>query len=102
VLHRQSRCYTWALPTSRPRLTITETDDVARMLDEAAECWPEDRTHRARLLTRLAEQGAAAVRADTEAQQRAWRAIVEGAAGAAGPDAYPERYLEELRGDWPR
>jgi hypothetical protein len=38
------------VPTSRARLTITETDDVARMLDEAAERWPEDRVHRARLL----------------------------------------------------
>ena len=72
------------------------------MLDEAAKRWPEDRAHRARLLTRLAERGAEAARADTEAQQRAWTVIVEEAAGAAGPDAYPERYLDELRGDWPQ
>ena len=90
------------MPTSRARLTITETDDVARMLDEAAERWPEDRAHRARLLKRLAERGAEAARADTTAQSSAWAAIVEGAAGAAGADAYPERYLDELRSDWPR
>ena len=90
------------MPTSHPRLTITETDDVARMLDEAAERWPEDRAHRARLLKRLAERGAEAVRTDTAAQQSAWTAVVEGAAGAAGPDAYPERYLDDLRGDWPQ
>ena len=71
------------------------------MLDEAAERWPEDRTHRARLLKRLAERGAEAARADTLAQRTAWTAVVEGAAGAAGPDAYPEHYLDELRGDWP-
>ena len=72
------------------------------MLDEAAKRWPEDRTHRARLLKRLAERGAEAARADAVEQQSAWTAIVKRAAGAAGPDAYPERYLDELRGDWPR
>jgi hypothetical protein len=89
------------VPTSRARLTITETDDVARMLDEAAERWPEDRVHRARLLKRLAERGAEAARAESVARRSAWAALVETTAGAAGPDAYPERYLDELRGDWP-
>jgi hypothetical protein len=90
------------VPTSRARLTITETDDGARMLDEAAERWPEDRAHRARLLKRLAQQGAEAARAESAAQRSAWTAVVEGAAGVAGPHAYPERYLDELRGDWPQ
>ena len=48
------------------------------------------------------ERGAEATRADAAEQQSAWTAVVKGAAGAAGPDAYPERYLDELRGDWPR
>jgi hypothetical protein len=71
------------------------------MLDEAAERWPEDRAHRARLLKRLAERGAEAARADSVTARSTWTAVVESAAGAAGPDAYPDRYLDDLRGDWP-
>ncbi len=89
------------MPTTRARLTITETDDVASMLDEAAELWPEDRANRARLLKRLAERGAEAARADQIVAQSAWEQVVKRAAGAAGPDAYPKDYLEDLRGDWP-
>jgi hypothetical protein len=89
------------MPTTRPRLTITESDDVASMLDAAAERWPEDRANRARLLKRLAERGAEAVRAEDAANQSAWAQTVRQAAGAAGPDAYPAGYREDLRGDWP-
>jgi len=89
------------MPTTRPRLTITESDDVAAMLDAAAERWPEDRANRARLLKRLAERGAEAVRADAANDESAWEATVRRAAGAAGPDTYPAGYLEDLRGDWP-
>jgi hypothetical protein len=45
------------VPTRRPRLTIIETDEIGRMLDEAAERWPEGGDHRARLLKRLAQRG---------------------------------------------
>lgn len=89
------------MPTTRARLTITETDDVSRMLDEAADRWPEDREHRARLLKRLAERGAEAQRAEDAARREAWAAMVDGVAGAAGPDAYPDGYLDDLRRDWP-
>ena len=89
------------MPTTRPRITITETDDVASMLDAAAERWAEDRDNRARLLKRLAVRGAEAARADRVDEQDAWAAVVRKTAGAAGPGAYPAGYLEDLRGDWP-
>lgn len=90
------------MPTTRPRITITETDDVASMLDAAAERWPEDRENRARLLKRLAERGAQAAQADRAGEHAAWASVVRRAAGAAGTDAYPAGYLEDLRGDWPQ
>jgi hypothetical protein len=45
------------MPTARPRLTITETDEVAQALDAAAARWPEVRSRR-ELLLLLVEQDA--------------------------------------------
>src|SRR5215208_1808522 len=57
VLHQPPRCYTFSsVPTTRPRLTITETDDLAAALDAAAARWPDVRSRR-ELLLRLVEQG---------------------------------------------
>jgi hypothetical protein len=36
---------------------ITETDDIAEALDEAARHWPGDRDERKRLLLRLIRKG---------------------------------------------
>ena len=44
------------MPTTRPRLTITETDEVAAALDAAAARWPDVRSRR-ELLLRLVEEG---------------------------------------------
>jgi hypothetical protein len=44
------------MPTTRPRLTITETDELAEALDVAAARWPEVGSRR-ELLLRLVEQG---------------------------------------------
>ncbi|MDQ1744816.1 MAG: hypothetical protein QOE23_3155, partial [Pseudonocardiales bacterium] len=45
------------MPTTRPRHLITETDPVAKALDDAAKRWPEDRDSRAKLLLHLVEEG---------------------------------------------
>jgi hypothetical protein len=89
------------VPTTRPRLTITETDDVARMLDIAAERWPRDRANRGRLLKRLAERGAEAASDDLAQRRTAWEQVVAATAGIAPPGTYPPGYLDELRNDWP-
>ena len=45
------------MPTTRPRLTITETDAVAAALAVAARRWPEEKGVASRLIVRLALEG---------------------------------------------
>lgn len=82
------------MPTTRPRHTITETDELARLLDDAARRWPGE--SRARLLVLLAGEGHHAHEAEVERR----RAAIERHAGAF-TGMYPTGYLEELRKDWP-
>ena len=88
------------MPTTRPRHIITETDDIASALDDAARRWPEDASSRAALLRRLVEEGHRAVvewRArDREERRRAIQRAAGSMTGVYGPD-----YLEELRREWP-
>ena len=66
VAPSRSECYTRRVPTSKPRYAITDTGDVAQMLDLARERWPEE-TDRKALLLRLAEAGGDAVRRELDA-----------------------------------
>jgi hypothetical protein len=87
------------MPTTRPRLTITETDEVAAALDAAAARWPEVRSRR-ELLLRLVEQGREVLdrdRADTLTRRR--EAIRRTSGALTG--AYEPNYLDRLRDDWP-
>ena len=88
------------MPTTRPRLTITETDEVAAALDAAARRWPEEKGSRSRLLVRLVDEWRR--RADDDERVRLEerrRAIAETAGSATG--LFPPGYPEELRKDWP-
>ncbi len=60
------------MPTTRPRYAITDTGDMARMLDDAQRRWPEvdDRRH---LLIRLACAGHDAIAAEAAAADRSAR-----------------------------
>ena len=86
------------MPTTRPRHFVTETDDLAHALDEAARRWPG--LSRAQLVVRLAMEGhRAAEQARDERRRRrleAIRAYSGCLAGIYGPD-----YLKRLREDWP-
>ena len=88
------------MPTTRPRHVVTETDRVARALDDAAKRWPAESGNRSRLLLRLVEEGHAAVTRDHEQLVARRRDAIERASGSLtglyGPD-----YLEQLRQDWP-
>jgi hypothetical protein len=88
------------MPTSRPRHTITETEDVARALDRAARRWPRDASRRGRLLMRLVQEGNRALEHADEEQRNRRAAAVQRTAGAL-TGVYAPGYLERLRDDWP-
>ena len=101
MLHQTRRCYTFWVPTARPRHSITETDDVATALRDAAERWPEDRDSPGRLLVRLLAAGHEAIRGRRERELAERRRRIVEAAGSLTSREYPEGYLAELREDWP-
>ncbi len=88
------------MPTSRPRHTLTETDEVERALDDAARRWPEDRSARGKLLIRLVREGHRAIAGERDVEGRRRREAVRRTEGAL-TGIYPERYLDQLRDDWP-
>lgn len=88
------------MPTTKPRHTLTETDELAAALDEAAHRWPEDAGSRSRLLLRLVEAGQRAISEEREQERARRRTAVERTAGAL-TGVYPPGYLERLRYEWP-
>ncbi len=80
---------------------ITETEEVARALNDAARRWPQDSERPAKLLLDLVREGHRAIAADTERAVADRRMAIEGTGGAL-TGVYPADYLERLRGDWPR
>ena len=84
------------MPTVRKRYQVTETDEVGRALDAAAQLWPLE--SRSRLLPRVIRAGGEAVLRDqVVASRRSAIARVQGAYG----DAFDGDYLGALREDWP-
>ena len=88
------------MPTSRPRHVITESDDIARALDDAARHWPAEHGNRRRLLLRLVQEGYRAVRATEAADLTRHLDAVARTSGAL-TGAYETGYLNNLRADWP-
>lgn len=86
------------MPTTRRRHFVTETDDLAQALDDAAARWPG--RSRAQVLVQLALEGhRAAQQAHDERRRRRLAALQKHSGmltGAYGPD-----YLARLRQDWP-
>ncbi len=98
MLHFWCRCYTGAVATTRPRHSITETDDVAAALDAAAEHWPGE--SRAGLLRRLVHEGHRAIDASS-ARRRLDRLAALRQAKGAMTGVYRPDELERLRDEWP-
>jgi hypothetical protein len=79
---------------------ITETEQIAQALDEAARRWPGDRHERRRLVIRLIEEGHRALREERENTVAARLEAIRATSGVL-TGAYEEGYLERLREDWP-
>lgn len=91
------RCYTHTMPTTRPRHTLTETDELAAALNDAAVAWPELRGDRGALLRKLVEAGRNSVRGGSAGGVRVLLAEASGAATGA----YPRGARAELLAEWP-
>jgi hypothetical protein len=87
------------MPTKRRRHQLTESEPVSQALELAAKQWPEDARRPSRLLARLIDEGAVAIRGKQE-QARDKQAISRYRGAFA--DAYPPGYLEQVRHGWPQ
>jgi hypothetical protein len=86
------------MPTTRPRHFVTETDELAEALNDAARRWPD--LSRPQLLVRLALEGhRAAQQANDERRRRRLDAVRTYSGCLSG--VYGADYLEHLREDWP-
>ena len=77
---------------------MTETDDLAEALDEAARRWPD--LSRAQLLVRLALEGHHAVQQTHGEQQRRRLEAIRTYSGCL-KGVYGPEYLKNLDEDWP-
>ena len=85
------------MPTTKPRLQVTETPELTAVLDEVCAENPDE--PRSQVLVRLALAGFAA-REDSEVEKRTARLLALHNLTTKFADCYPPGYLEELRKDW--
>lgn len=86
------------MPTTRPRHFVTETDDLAQALDEAASRWPD--LSRAQVLVQLALEGhRAAQKVHEDRRRRRLAAVREHSGMLSG--VFGSEHLDDLRAEWP-
>lgn len=79
---------------------ITESDALAKAIDNAARLWPEVKDERAELLRRLIDRGIESVEAEFNEQIETRRkAVMEVAGSLSG--IWPANWREEMRAGWP-
>jgi len=88
------------MPTTRHRHMITESEQVAQALDDAAQRWPADRGNRSKLLLRLVEEGHRAVLDQRGRDVVTQRDAVCRTSGVL-TGVFGDGYLTALREDWP-
>jgi hypothetical protein len=85
------------MPTTKPRLQVTETPELTAALDAVCAKTPDE--PRSQVLARLALEGFTA-RQDSEIERRTARLLALHDLTTKFADCYPPGYLEELRRDW--
>ncbi len=88
------------MPTTRPRHTLTETDQLSAALEAAGRRWPEDAHSRSRLLLRLVQAGQRSIDEERDGARARRRAAVQRTHGQFR-GLYGPGYLERLRDEWP-
>lgn len=88
------------MPTARPRIVVTETDELARVLEMARRRWPADASSPSRLLLHLVEAGRVAIAGEERQFIEERRRVIRSNAGS-GTGLYEPGYLDQLRDDWP-
>jgi hypothetical protein len=79
---------------------ITETQELSRALDKAAELWPEDRNKRAELLRHIIDQGSMAVNSLAEKKAEKRLQALDQIKGAY-TGLWTENWREEMLQEWP-
>ena len=86
------------MPTTRPRVLVTETDELKLALDEAASRWPGE--SRSALLVRLALEGHQAAQGAHAAEVHDRIEAIDRWSGAFS-EGYEPDLLKRIREDWP-
>ena len=79
---------------------ITESDALAKAIDEAAVLWPDAKDERAELLRRLINKGIESVESEYDAQVEARMKAIKAVAGSMS-GVWPKNWREEFRSEWP-
>jgi hypothetical protein len=79
---------------------ITESDALAKAIDDATKLWPDIADERAEILRRLIDRGIESIEAEVNEKLEARRkAVLEVAGSLSG--IWPENWREEFRAEWP-
>lgn len=79
---------------------ITESDALAKAIDDAARIWPDAKDERAELLRRLIDRGIESVESEASEKLETRRQAIKNVAGSLS-GIWPENWREEMRAEWP-
>ena len=87
------------MPTTHQRHSITETPDIAVVLDAAARRWPDAAEQRAELIRRILLHDGAALKADFRTKRQRELAAIKRLGGSC-TEVFPPDAVEQQRVDW--